>query len=221
MQGVQRWWRQARCVGAARGITPVRPYAGTMHWCCVRRHGGLPTMDWCAAATRSAATCCACGACLRAVAVAAPRRHDVARLGHDVAGGGRGDAWRLLQNLQKRAPRKMCHIPQRFPARIFSRGSCSKTALRLVLQQPPCVAHWACWVTMGRVATPRQGATIRPTPGLRMLPCNNRPKRRVAAGGRSWMAGRLCSPAPGRVSKLALVPWERASGTGQRSRHPK
>mgnify|MGYP005839195593 CR=1 FL=1 len=92
MRGVQRWWRgSARCVGAARGITAVRLYGGTMHWCCVRRHGGLPTMDCCAAATRCAATCCACGACLRAVAVASPRRHDVARLGHALA-GDMGDA---------------------------------------------------------------------------------------------------------------------------------
>ena len=41
--------------------------------------------------------------------VASPWGHNLARLGHDVPGGGRGDAWRLSQNFQKRAPRKMCH----------------------------------------------------------------------------------------------------------------
>ena len=44
--------------------------------------------------------------------------------------------WRLLQNLQKRAPRKMCHVPKRFPARLFARESASRTAIGLVLQQP-------------------------------------------------------------------------------------
>ena len=51
-----------------------------------------------------------------------------------------GDAWRLSQNFQKRAPRKMCRIPKQFPAWIVSRESPSKTALGLVLPQPPCVA---------------------------------------------------------------------------------
>ena len=55
----------------------------------------------------------------------------------------KGDAWRLSQNFKKGAPRKMCHRRNGFHVRIFSRGSCSKTALRLVLQQPPCVAPTA------------------------------------------------------------------------------
>ena len=81
-----------------------------------------------------------------------------------------GDAWRLSQNFQKRAPRKMCHRRNRFLVRIFSRGSCSKTALGLVLQQPPCVAPTASYDVVppwrGRafaVAPPRRARARAPS----------------------------------------------------------
>ena len=56
-----------------------------------------------------------------------------------------GDAWRLSQNFQKRTPRKMCHRRNGCPVSTFPPGSCSKTALGLVLQQPPCVAPTTYW----------------------------------------------------------------------------
>ena len=49
------------------------------------------------------------------MAIPSPRRHDVA--------GHTGDAWTLLQNLQKCAPGEMCHCSNGFPVRSVWRES--------------------------------------------------------------------------------------------------
>ena len=91
-----------------QGVACLAPRA--MRWCARRYDGGRTSVDaW-----------GDCGAALWRVngAVVPGSRWWRHRRGPRWVGG---DAWRLLQDLKKRAPRNMRHLPNRFPVRIFSR----------------------------------------------------------------------------------------------------